>query len=141
MYDYDCGYCHYFAKILRQALMERGLVCNFYCLLATRYDSETGESDEDVLIHVYVQSGDVFMDIHGIHTNDVPEKRMDTWIDIETQNQQLEDDPLEFDVYTEPTDEIPSIFFYDTDVQWDHISLAVEKFINNNNNAIKSLTL
>jgi hypothetical protein len=109
-YDYQYGYCHYFADIIIDKIRElvpSHVPVNYYLILGERFDDDD-ESIDDVLIHAYIKIKDFYIDSEGIHTIDHVNKREQEWIDVE---ETLTPDGYSFDTWQEETDEIPQYFF------------------------------
>jgi hypothetical protein len=84
-YDYQYGYCHYFADIIIDEirnLVPKDFSINYYLILAERLDDD-GEVIDDVLIHAYIKVGDYYLDSEGFHTIDDIDKREQQWLDTE----------------------------------------------------------
>ena len=109
MYDYQHGYCHYFADIIIDEI--RALIpthtVNYYLILAERMDDDN-EVMDDVLIHAYIKIGDYLLDSDGFHKMGDADIRMEEWEDTE---ETLTPDDYSFNAWIEETKEIPSHFF------------------------------
>lgn len=109
-YDYQYGYCHYFADIIIDEI--RKLVPNntpikYYLILAERYD-DNNEVIDDVLIHAYIKIGDYYLDSEGFHTIDKVNEREKEWVNRE---ESMTPEGYDFYSYQEETDSIPKYFF------------------------------
>jgi hypothetical protein len=109
MYDYQHGYCHYFADIIINEI--RTLIpkhsINYYLILAERVD-DNNEVIDDVLIHVYIKVGEYLLDSDGFHKMNDANIRLQQWED--TEETQTPDD-YSYNTWMEESKEIPSYFF------------------------------
>ena len=109
-YDYQHGFCHYFAYNIIDKIRERfpNKKINYYLLLANETDIDTGEMVQEYLLHVYIKIGDKLLDSNGFTTIDEVNQRIDDWY-----NRQLTLTPDDYDinVWDEESDTIPSMFF------------------------------
>lgn len=109
-YDYQYGYCHYFADIIIdeiRRLVPENFPINYYLILAERYDDD-GETIDDVLIHAYIKIGDYYLDSEGFHTKDEVNQREQEWVDTE---ETLTPEGYDFHSYQEESQTIPKYFF------------------------------
>ena len=109
-YDYQYGYCHYFADIIIdeiRKLVPKNYPINYYLILGTRYD-EDGENIDDVLIHAYIKIGEHYLDSEGFHTIEEANNREEVWA---TREETLTPDGYSFETYQEETNTIPDYFF------------------------------
>lgn len=109
-YDYQYGYCHYFANIIIEKirkLVPQSVPVNYYLILAERYD-EDEEVIDDVLIHAYINIKGFYLDSDGFHTIDEVNEREEEWIRTE---ETLTPEGYSFDSWQEEVDEIPDYFF------------------------------
>lgn len=109
-YDYQHGYCHYFADIIIneiRKLVPKNFPINYYLILAERYDEE-GENIDDVLIHAYIKIGDYYLDSEGFHTIDEVDQREQEWVNTE---ERLTPEGYDFASYQEESNTIPDYFF------------------------------
>ena len=105
-YDYQHGYCHYFANIIIdeiRKLVPKNFPINYYLILAERYDDE-GETIDDVLVHAYIKIGDYYLDSEGFHTIDDVNKREQEWVNTE---ETLTPEDYSFNSYQEESENIP----------------------------------
>lgn len=109
-YDYQHGFCHYFAYNIIDKIRERfpNKKVNYYLLLANEVNKDTDEVEQDYLLHAYIKIGDKLLDSNGFTTMDDVEERIDDWY-----SRQLMMTPEEYDinVWEEESDEIPEMFF------------------------------
>ena len=80
-YDYQYGYCHYFAynvigKIRKMFPKKK---VNYYLLLAQEIDKEDGTIVQDYLVHAYIKIDNMLLDSNGITTMDEAWKRLEEW--------------------------------------------------------------
>ena len=109
-YDYQYGYCHYFADIIIDEirnLVPKNFPINYYLILAERYD-DYGETIDDVLIHAYIKIGEYYLDSEGFHTIDEVNQREQEWVDRE---ETLTPEDYSFHSYQEESETIPKYFF------------------------------
>jgi hypothetical protein len=126
-YDYQEGYCHYFADIIIddiRKLVPNNFPINYYLILAERYDDE-GELLEDVLIHAYIKIGNYYLDSEGFHTIDKVNERQKQWVDTE---ESITPEGYDFYSHQEETDSIPQHFF-NTYCKTSSIKKDIQKFI------------
>lgn len=109
-YNYQRGYCHYFADIIIneiRKLVPKNYPVNYYLILGYRYVED--EIDEYVLIHVYIKIGNYYLDSEGFHTVDEVNDREQQWIDIEEINKP---ENSSYETFQEQSEKIPKEFFY-----------------------------
>ena len=127
-YDYQHGFCHYFAYNIIDKIRERfpNKKVNYYLLLANEVNKDTDEVEQDYLLHVYIKIGDKLLDSNGFTTMDEVEQRVDDWY-----NRQLTMTPEEYDinVWEEESDEIPEMFFNNQFCNTKRVKEDMEKFL------------
>jgi len=108
-YDYQFGYCHYFAyniiNILKKKYQTKDI--SYYMLLAQEID-ENGDIDNDILIHVYIKFGEIYLDSNGFNTQQDIDERLEWY---ETQKKWKQPENWELSVFEEESDKIPDMFF------------------------------
>jgi vancomycin permeability regulator SanA len=129
-YDYQHGFCHYFAyniigKIRKKFPKKK---VNYYLLLAQEVDKESGEPINDYLIHVYIKIDDMLLDSNGFTTKDKALHNAKEW---EERQQHLIPDEYETVVWDEESDEIPDIFFNNSFCNSSKVKKDIDKFLSN----------
>ncbi len=135
-YDYQNGYCHYFAPELRKQLKKilPNEKIEYKLLLGWRYYRKK-EDNEDVLIHTYVKIGDnILIDSEGFNYMSVAEERVDEWCDEQDCNVGVKDKwghaLKDYDSEFKDSDEIPDNFYHSYDlVKPNKVKADVKKFI------------
>jgi hypothetical protein len=110
IYDYQYGYCHYFANLIINKIREyvpKNVPINYYLILAERYDDNENVIDH-VLVHAYIKIKEYYLDSEGFHTKDDADIREMEWSNRE---EQLTPDDYSYDTWQEETDSIPEHFF------------------------------
>jgi hypothetical protein len=127
-YDYQYGFCHYFAYNIIDKIRERfpKKKVNYYLLLANEVNKDTDEVEQDYLLHVYIKIGDKLLDSNGFTTMDEVKERVDDWY-----NRQLTIAPEEYDinVWEEESDEIPEMFFNNQFCNTKRVKEDMDKFL------------
>ena len=127
-YDYQHGFCHYFAYNIIDKIRERfpNKKVNYYLLLANEVNKDTDEVEQDYLLHVYIKIGDKLLDSNGFTTMDEVEERVDDWY-----NRQLTMTPEEYEinVWEEESDEIPKMFFNNRFCNIKRVKEDMDKFL------------
>ena len=127
-YDYQHGYCHYFADIIIDKIRElvpKNVPVNYYLILATRFDDEDDTID-NVLVHAYIKIKDYYLDSEGFHKIDEVNAREKDWSDRE---ETLTPDGYSFDSWQEETNEIPK-YFFNRYCKSSKVKKDIEDFIN-----------
>lgn len=109
-YDYQYGYCHYFAYDIIGKIKKRfpNKKVNYYLQLAQEIDKYDGTVVQDYLIHVYIKIDEMLLDSNGITTKREASKRAEEW---EERQAYLVPETYETVVWEEESDEIPKMFF------------------------------
>jgi hypothetical protein len=127
-YDYQHGFCHYFAYNIIDKIRDRfpNKKVNYYLLLANEVDSYSGSIEQEYLLHVYIKIGDKLLDSNGFTTMDEVEERVDDWY-----QRQLTMVPEEYDinVWEEESDEIPEVFFNNKFCNTKRVKEDITKFL------------
>ena len=109
-YDYQHGYCHYFAyniiEKIRKKFPKKDI--KYYLLLASEVDKETQEPMQEYLIHVYIKIDDLLLDSNGFTTQSEAWQRAQEW---EERQSHLVSEQYETEVWEEESNEIPEYFF------------------------------
>jgi len=127
-YDYQHGFCHYFAYNIIDKIKKRfpNKKVNYYLLLAEEVDKETDESMNDYLIHAYIQIDDILLDSNGFTTKEKARQRAEEW---EQRQQHLIPDDYETVVWEEESDEIPQYFFNNQFCNPSRVKKDMEEFL------------
>lgn len=127
-YDYQYGYCHYFAYDIIGEIKKRfpNRKVNYLLLLANEVNDS--EVEQEYLLHVYIKIDDMLLDSNGLTTMSKAEERMDDWY-----NRQLRMIPEDYEInmWTEESDEIPQIFFNNKFCNPGRVKKDVETFLSN----------
>jgi len=81
-YDYQHGYCHYFAHniIGRLKKLYPNKNIRYYLILADEiYDYDEGEVEQSYLVHAYIKIDDLYLDSNGFSTEDEVDQRANEW--------------------------------------------------------------
>ena len=129
-YDYQHGYCHYFAYDIIGKIKKRfpNKKVNYYLLLANETDNETGQVEQDYLLHVYIKIDDMLLDSNGLTTYDKAEERVNDWYERQLK---ITPDEYEINVWDEESDTIPEHFFNNEFCNTGRVKKDVEEFLNN----------
>jgi len=112
-YNYQHGYCHYFAYNiigkLRKLYPQKNI--NYYLILGDEiYDFDEGELENTTLVHAYIKIDNIYLDSNGISTLADVEKRMWEWYNENVGN--LPDD-YRLEMYHKEVKSIPKYYFND----------------------------
>ena len=128
-YNYQHGYCHYFAlniigKIKKKFPKKK---VNYFLLLAQEVDSDDVVV-QDYLVHAYIKIDNMLLDSNGFTTVDDAEKRLQEW---EQQQEHLVPEEYTTHIWTEETNEIPSYFFNNSFCNSKRVKEDLEQFLEN----------
>jgi hypothetical protein len=130
-YNYQHGFCHYFAYNIIDKIRERfpNKKVNYYLLLANEVDTEyDNDVVQDYLIHAYIQIDDMLLDSNGITTYDEAWERLEEW---ERVQRRMTPEEYEINIWDEETDEIPEYFFNNNFCNTGRVKEDMEEFLNN----------
>lgn len=129
-YDYQHGFCHYFAYDIIGKIRKRfpNKKVNYFLLLANEVDSYYGDIEQEYLLHVYIKIDDMLLDSNGFTTYDKAMERVNDW--EERQRTMLPED-YELNIWEEESDEIPKIFFNNSFCNTKRVKKDVETFLSN----------
>jgi hypothetical protein len=129
-YDYQHGYCHYFAYDIIGKIKKRfpNKKVNYYMILANEVDIIDGTIVQNYLIHVYIQIDNMLLDSNGITTHDKAWKMAEEW---EQRQAHLVPKSYETKMWEEESDTIPEMFFNNSFCNTGRVKKDVEKFLNN----------
>ena len=129
-YDYQHGFCHYFAYNIINKIREifPNKKVNYYLLLANEVDKEDGTVEQDYLLHVYIQIDNMLLDSNGITTHDKAWERVKDW---EQRQLRMTLDESEINVWDEESDTIPEWAFNNKFCNTGRVKKDMEEFLNN----------
>lgn len=129
-YNYQHGYCHYFAYNVIEKIKKRfpNKKVNYYLLLAQEIDKEDGTIVQNYLVHVYIKIDNMLLDSNGITTMDEAWKRLEEW---EERQRHLVPNEYKTEIFDEETNEIPKYFFNNTFCNTGRVKKDMEEFLNN----------
>lgn len=129
-YDYQHGFCHYFAYNIIDKIRERfpDKEINYLLLLASEIDTHTNEVEQEYLLHVYIKIDDLLLDSNGFTTYDKAMERVEDW---EERQLSMTPDDYEIELRDEESDVIPEIFFNNSFCNAKRVKQDVEKFLSN----------
>ncbi len=127
-YDYQHGFCHYFAYDiigrLRKLYPERNI--RYYILLGSEYEEGDPNPIQEYLIHVYIAIDNYLLDSNGFTTEEEAEKRLQEW---EERQYTLIPDDYELVVDMQESNEIPEMFFNNKFCNTKTVRQDVKKFL------------
>jgi hypothetical protein len=129
-YDYQHGFCHYFAYNIIGKIRKRfpNKKVNYYLLLANEVERDTEEIMQEYLLHVYIKIDDMLLDSNGVTSIDKVGKRIEDWYD--RQLTMIPED-YELNVWEEESDEIPEMFFNNKFCNVGRVRQDLEHFLSN----------
>ncbi len=129
-YDYQHGYCHYFAYNIIGKIKKRfpNKDVKYYMLLAQEIDKTDGTIVQDYLVHVYIKIGDLLLDSNGLSTMSNAWSKLEEW---EQRQRHLVPDTYETEIYDEESNEIPEYFFNNDFCNTKRVKKDTEEFLNN----------
>lgn len=129
-YNYQHGYCHYFAYNIIDKIRKRfpNKTINYYLILANEVDENTQEVLNEYLIHVYIKIDDLLLDSNGLTTMDKASNRLEDW---EKRQRTLIPDDYEIITWEEETDEIPDTYFNNEFCNVGKIKKDIDTFLSN----------
>jgi len=126
-YDYQHGYCHYFAYDIIGKLKKLYPKKNirYYLILADEvyYDDSVEQS---YLIHAYIKIDDLYLDSNGFSSEDEIDERAEQW--YQRQLHQLPED-YELNMWHDEYNEIPQHFFNNSFCNTGSVKRDVERFL------------
>ena len=127
MYDYQYGYCHYFADIIiaeiRKLLPK--LKINYLLILGERFD-EDDKIIDDVLIHAYIKVVNWLLDSQGFHPMVESENRLSKW---EYKEKKMTPKGYRFETDIVESNTIPEHFFNSKFCNQSIIRKDIKKFM------------
>lgn len=128
-YDYQHGFCHYFAYNiigkLKKLYPEKNI--RYYLILADEvYDFDEGDVEQSYLVHAYIKIDELYLDSEGFSTEDEIEERMEDW--YQRQLIELPED-YRLDMWHDEYDQIPKYFFNNQFCNTGTIKKDIEKFL------------
>jgi len=128
-YDYQHGFCHYFAYniIGRLKKLYPNKNIRYYLILADEvYDFDEGDVEQSYLIHAYIKIDDLYLDSNGFSTEEEIEQRTEDWY-----NRQLTELPEDYriDIWHDEYDQIPEHFFNNQFCNTGTIKKDIDQFL------------
>lgn len=128
-YDYQHGYCHYFAYNiigkLKKLYPEKNI--RYYLILAEEiYDFDEGEVEQSYLVHAYIKIDDLYLDSNGFSTEEEIEQRAKEW--YERQLPKLPDD-YRLEIWHDEYNNIPEYYFNNSFCNKKIIQQDITKFL------------
>ena len=127
-YDYQYGYCHYFANVIikqiRKLLPNKEI--NYLLVLGEREGLYS--EPEDVLIHAYINIGNYILDSEGFHQMDNAEMKRLQWEEYE--RRMGGSDYETYSSWIEVADEIPG-YFFNTFCSVSKVKKDIKEFMSN----------
>ncbi len=129
-YDYQYGYCHYFAYDIIGKIKERfpNRKVNYYQLLAQEVDIYDDTVVQDYLIHVYIKIDDILLDSNGFTTKEIALQRLKEW---EERQAYLVPEMYKTETWVEESNTIPDYFFNNKFCNPGRVKKDVETFLSN----------
>ena len=126
-YDYQHGFCHYFAYDIIDRIRKRfpNKKVNYYLLLAQEVDTDDVVV-QDYLIHVYIKIDDMLLDSNGFTTISDAIERLDEW---EQRQEHLVPEMYRTETWTEESNTIPKYFFNNSFCNTKRVKQDIEKFL------------
>ena len=127
-YDYQHGYCHYFAYNIIDKIKKRFPTknVNYYLLLASEVDTEDGAIINEYLIHAFIKIDDMLLDSNGFTTEEKAWRMAEEW---EQRQKHLIPDYYETEIWDEESDEIPQKFFNNKFCNRSKVKKDLENFL------------
>ena len=127
-YDYQYGFCHYFAYDIIDRIRESfpNKKVNYYLLLGEEINEDTDEVENDYLIHAYIQIDDMLLDSNGFTTKEKAQERLEEW---EQRQLTLIPEEYQLNVWEEESDDIPQHFFNNSFCNTKRVKQDIEKFL------------
>ena len=130
-YDYQRGYCHYFAYdiIGRLKKLYPNKDIKYYILFADEiYDYDEGIVEGTALIHVYIKIDNYLLDSNGFTTIEDANKRMKEW--IQEMSEELPND-YRLEGYVKETRRFPTGYINKTQCDLETIKKDIKTFLSN----------
>jgi hypothetical protein len=129
-YDYQFGFCHYFATNIKDKLQELlpNKEVNYYLIIAEELVIDTNEIIEYHLIHVYLKIDDYYIDSKGVHGYDDIISKIENY---ESEAIKYLPDFMELTIKEGESDEIPDLFFDNNECDQQQVKKDIEEFMSN----------
>ncbi len=130
-YDYQFGFCHYFATNIKDKLQELlpNKEISYYLIVAEELVIDTNEIIEYHLIHVYLKVDDYYyLDSKGVHGYDDVISKIENY---ESEAIKYLPDFMELTIKEGESDEIPDLFFDDNECDQQQVKKDIEEFMSN----------
>lgn len=128
-YNYQHGYCHYFAYNLidkiKKIFPKREV--KYYLLLAKEFDEDDVEVNS-YLVHVYIMIDNLLLDSNGFTTKKRAMQVLEEW---EERQRHLVPDEYSTEIWDEISDEIPKEFFNNEFCNTGRVKKDLDDFLNN----------
>ena len=130
IYDYQFGFCHYFATNIKDKLQEilSHKKVTYYLIVSEELVIDTNEIIEYHLIHVYLKVDEYFLDSKGIHGYDDVISKIEKY---EMEAIKYLPDFMELTIKEGESDIIPNLFFDDNECDQVQVKKDVEEFMSN----------
>ena len=130
IYDYQFGFCHYFATNIKDKLQEilSHRKVTYYLIVSEELVIDTNEIIEYHLIHVYLKVDEYFLDSKGIHGYDDVISKIEKY---EMEAIKYLPDFMELTIKEGESDIIPNLFFDDNECDQVQVKKDVEEFMSN----------
>jgi vancomycin permeability regulator SanA len=127
-YDYQHGFCHYFAYDIIDRIRERfpNKKINYYLLLGEEINEDDNEVENEYLIHAYIQIDNMLLDSNGFTTKEKAQERLEEW---EERQLTLIPEEYQLNVWEEESDDIPKHFFNSSFCNTKRVKQDIEKFL------------
>jgi hypothetical protein len=129
-YDYQYGFCHYFAYGVIDYFKEKFPdedVC-YYLIISEEKVLETDEVITQNLIHTYIKVNDNFIDSRGVHDYSDVQNKIDEY---EEEAIKFLPDVMSITILEGESDDIPDIFFEKNECNQDQIEKDLDRFKSN----------
>jgi hypothetical protein len=130
LYDYQFGFCHYFAtnikEKLREILPNKDVV--YYLIVAEELVMDTNEVIEYHLIHVYIKIDDYYLDSKGVHDYDDIISKIEHY---ESEAIKYLPDFIKLTIKEGESEHIPNLFFDVNECDQEQVKKDVDEFMSN----------
>jgi hypothetical protein len=129
-YDYQFGFCHYFATNIKEKLQELlpNKEVSYYLIVAEELVIDTNEIIEYHLIHVYIKVDEFYLDSKGVHGYDDVISKIENY---ESEAIKYLPDFMELTIKEGESDQIPDLFFDDNECDQEQVKKDIEEFMSN----------
>jgi len=129
-YDYQYGFCHYFAYGVIDYFKEKfpDEDVSYYLIISEEKVVETDEVITQNLIHVYIKVNDNFIDSRGVHDYSDVQNKIDEY---EEESIKFLPDVMSIIILEGESDDIPDIFFEKNECNQDQMEKDLDRFKSN----------